>query len=199
MNGTCVLYGVMLRRFILALGLVMLPLAARADSTPAPGASPVQVRNGGTITGRVTTIDYQRNMLGVRCAGPWASRRERHAVDQHSRQGRRLSRVQRSQARSTRADLVQCRRRELRRADHQDALTRELARSVVAVGFDGNRVEDAPLAELRAFAPGAVILFARNTGSADVLGALVRSIARDLAAAAVDCGRSRRRARCTHR
>ncbi len=66
--------------------------------------------------------------------------------------------------------------RELRRADHQDALTLDLARSVIAVGFDGNRVEDAPLAELRAFAPGAVILFGRNTGPADALRALVAEL-----------------------
>lgn len=40
-----------------------------------------------------------------------------------------------------------------------------LARSVFTVGFDGASVEDAPLAELRAFGPGGVILFARNVAA----------------------------------
>jgi hypothetical protein len=69
MSGVCVLYGVMLRRFILALGLVMLPVMAFADPTAAPGNGADQVHNGGTITGRVTTIDYQRSMLGVDAEG----------------------------------------------------------------------------------------------------------------------------------
>jgi hypothetical protein len=69
MSGGCVLYGVMLRRFILALGLVMLPLTALADPTAAPPNGADQVHNGGTITGRVTTIDYQRSMLGVNAPG----------------------------------------------------------------------------------------------------------------------------------
>jgi hypothetical protein len=66
MTGKRVLYGVMQRRLGLALGLVMLPAAALA--TPTPGlapAAPDQVRNGGTINGRVTTVDYQGGMLGV--------------------------------------------------------------------------------------------------------------------------------------
>jgi hypothetical protein len=41
----------------------MLPLAVFAAPSPSP--SPNQVRNGGTIEGRVATIDYQRSMLGV--------------------------------------------------------------------------------------------------------------------------------------
>jgi hypothetical protein len=59
----------MLRRFILAFGLVMLPLAALADPSPAPGNGADQVHNGGTITGRLTSIDYQRSMLGVDAPG----------------------------------------------------------------------------------------------------------------------------------
>ena len=60
MTGKRVLYGVMLRRFILALGLVMLPVMAFADPTAAPGNGADQV-----INGRVTTVDYQGGMLGV--------------------------------------------------------------------------------------------------------------------------------------
>jgi len=51
-----------------------------------------------------------------------------------------------------------------------------LARSVFCVGFAGARIAQAPLAELRAFAPGGVIVFARNVGSPaevrELLGAL---------------------------
>jgi len=42
----------------------MLPLAATAAPT-APPAAPEQVHNGGTITGKIVAIDYQRNTLGV--------------------------------------------------------------------------------------------------------------------------------------
>jgi hypothetical protein len=61
----------------MALGLVLLPLAAAAAPSPSPSpspssspsasasATPSQVRNGGTIEGRVASIDYQRNILGV--------------------------------------------------------------------------------------------------------------------------------------
>jgi len=51
-----------------------------------------------------------------------------------------------------------------------------LARGIIGVGFDGRTVEAAPLDELRAFAPGAIILFARNAGSADELRALVAAL-----------------------
>jgi beta-N-acetylhexosaminidase len=54
--------------------------------------------------------------------------------------------------------------------------TAELARSIIAVGFDGNCAEDAPLDELRAFAPGAVVLFGRNAGAPDALRALVAAV-----------------------
>jgi hypothetical protein len=47
----------------------MLPLAALAEPSPAPSDSADQVHDGGTITGRVTTIDYQRSMLGVDAPG----------------------------------------------------------------------------------------------------------------------------------
>jgi beta-N-acetylhexosaminidase len=40
-----------------------------------------------------------------------------------------------------------------------------LARSVMCVGFSGACAADAPLDELRAFGPGAVIVFARNVGT----------------------------------
>ena len=65
MNAASVLYGVMLRRFVLALGLVMVPLAAMAGPTPGSVPPPDQVHNGGTIDGKVTTIDYQRSVLGI--------------------------------------------------------------------------------------------------------------------------------------
>lgn len=51
-----------------------------------------------------------------------------------------------------------------------------LARSVIAVGFDGNCAGDAPLEELRAFAPGAVVLFGRNAGTFDALKTLVAEL-----------------------
>jgi hypothetical protein len=47
----------------------MLPLTVLADPTAAPGNSAGQVQHGGTIDGRVTTIDYQRSMLGVDAPG----------------------------------------------------------------------------------------------------------------------------------
>ena len=51
-----------------------------------------------------------------------------------------------------------------------------LARGVIAVGFTGARVDDAPLDMLRAFDPGGITLFARNVGTTgelrELLGAL---------------------------
>jgi hypothetical protein len=47
----------------------MLPLTALADPTAVPGTSAGQVHNGGTINGRLTTIDYQRSMIGVDAPG----------------------------------------------------------------------------------------------------------------------------------
>jgi beta-N-acetylhexosaminidase len=52
----------------------------------------------------------------------------------------------------------------------------QLARSVIAVGFDGNTVSDAPLDALRAFAPGAITLFARNVGTTGALRTLVAEL-----------------------
>ena len=71
MKSARVVYGVMLRRLILALGFVVLPLAAVAAPTSPPSApaDTDQAHNGGTIDGKVTMIDYQRSMLGVD-AGP---------------------------------------------------------------------------------------------------------------------------------
>jgi beta-N-acetylhexosaminidase len=51
-----------------------------------------------------------------------------------------------------------------------------LARSVFAVGFPGRTVAEAPLEELRAFGPGAVVLFARNVGTPEELTALVAAL-----------------------
>ena len=55
----------MSRRLLLALGLVLLPLAALAAPTPDPSAPAGQVHDGGTIDGKITAIDYQRSELGV--------------------------------------------------------------------------------------------------------------------------------------
>jgi hypothetical protein len=45
----------------------MLPAAAMAapSPSPTPSAGPDQVRNGGTIDGRLTMVDYQGGTLGV--------------------------------------------------------------------------------------------------------------------------------------
>lgn len=51
-----------------------------------------------------------------------------------------------------------------------------LARGVIAVGFDGADVDAAPLAALRAFAPGGVTLFARNVGTTEALTALIAAL-----------------------
>ena len=51
-----------------------------------------------------------------------------------------------------------------------------LARSIIAVGFDGATSGAAPLAELRAFGPGAVTLFGRNAGSADAFRELIADL-----------------------
>ena len=63
-----VLTGVMLRRIILALGVAALPVAAMSAPSPGPSAAPSAsgaARDGGSFTGRVTSVDYARNMLGV--------------------------------------------------------------------------------------------------------------------------------------
>ena len=51
-----------------------------------------------------------------------------------------------------------------------------LARGVIGVGFTGTTAQDAPLAALRAFQPGALILFARNAGTAAELRELVAAL-----------------------
>jgi beta-N-acetylhexosaminidase len=55
-------------------------------------------------------------------------------------------------------------------------MTASVAAELVAVGFDGATAGDAPLAELAAFAPGAIVLFGRNVGAAADLGALVTAL-----------------------
>lgn len=54
--------------------------------------------------------------------------------------------------------------------------TAALARSIMAVGFDGNCPNDAPLAELHAFAPGAIVLFGRNVDTHDALRELIGAL-----------------------
>ena len=56
-----------------------------------------------------------------------------------------------------------------------------LARGVIGVGFTGITPDSAPLDALRAFGPGALILFARNVGTTDELRELVGAL-RDTAA-----------------
>lgn len=51
-----------------------------------------------------------------------------------------------------------------------------LARSVFAVGFGGATAAAAPLAALRDFGPGAVVLFARNVGTEGQLRALIAEL-----------------------
>ncbi|HTW83275.1 MAG TPA: glycoside hydrolase family 3 N-terminal domain-containing protein [Candidatus Sulfotelmatobacter sp.] len=51
-----------------------------------------------------------------------------------------------------------------------------LARGTLAVGFAGANVADAPLGELRALAPGAITLFARNAGDGTELPALIAAL-----------------------
>ena len=51
-----------------------------------------------------------------------------------------------------------------------------LARGVIGVGWTGATAREAPLDALRAFAPGALILFARNVGTSDELRDLVAAL-----------------------
>lgn len=52
----------------------------------------------------------------------------------------------------------------------------DCARAAIGVGFSGARAADAPLDALRAFGPGAVILFARNVGTPHELCELVAAL-----------------------
>ncbi|MEA2787538.1 MAG: beta-N-acetylhexosaminidase [Candidatus Eremiobacteraeota bacterium] len=58
-----------------------------------------------------------------------------------------------------------------------------LARGVIGVGFTGATAPSAPLDALRTFSPGAIILFARNAGTAEELRELVAAL-RDVASPA---------------
>jgi hypothetical protein len=61
-----VLIGVMLRRFLLAIGVAALPLAVAAAPSPVPSAPPSgTVHDGGQFVGRITSVDYQQNTLAV--------------------------------------------------------------------------------------------------------------------------------------
>ncbi|MFN2461327.1 MAG: beta-N-acetylhexosaminidase [Candidatus Velthaea sp.] len=53
---------------------------------------------------------------------------------------------------------------------------RALARSVMCVGFEGSAAGTAPLEELRAFAPGGIVLFARNAAGDGDLRALIAAL-----------------------
>jgi hypothetical protein len=68
MTAGRVIYGVMLRRCVLVLGLAMSPLSAAAapSASPFPVSAPAaQVHDGGAITGKITAIDYQLSVLAV--------------------------------------------------------------------------------------------------------------------------------------
>jgi hypothetical protein len=52
----------MLARILLALGVALVPVAAAAQPSPPP---PAEARNGGTLDGRITAVDYQRGVLGI--------------------------------------------------------------------------------------------------------------------------------------
>jgi hypothetical protein len=57
---------VMIPRLVLALALGLSPWPALAAPTPGPASAPAgEVHNGGTIDGRLTTVDYQRSVIGV--------------------------------------------------------------------------------------------------------------------------------------
>lgn len=53
---------------------------------------------------------------------------------------------------------------------------RTRVRRCFAVGFDGATVDDAPLDALRAFAPGTIVLFARNVGTLEALRELIAAL-----------------------
>ncbi len=55
-------------------------------------------------------------------------------------------------------------------------MTPAAAAELVAVGFDGSTVADAPIADLTRVAPGAIVLFGRNVGSPDDLRKLVGAL-----------------------
>lgn len=66
----CVVYDVKPSRLVLLLGLAALPAAALAAPSPAPVPSPSdQVRDGGTLDAKITTVDFQRNEIGVDARG----------------------------------------------------------------------------------------------------------------------------------
>jgi beta-N-acetylhexosaminidase len=51
-----------------------------------------------------------------------------------------------------------------------------LARGVIGIGFTGATAQTAPVDALRAFSPGALILFARNVGTSDELRELIAAL-----------------------
>lgn len=56
-------------RLLVVLGLIALPLAGQAATTSPPPADQVsRPRDGGLIDGQVTSVDYQRSVMGVRTA-----------------------------------------------------------------------------------------------------------------------------------
>ena len=55
-------------------------------------------------------------------------------------------------------------------------MTPAAAAELIAVGFDGRTADEAPLGALAAFAPGAIVLFARNVGTPPELHGLVSAL-----------------------
>jgi len=62
------------------------------------------------------------------------------------------------------------------RSANDDVDPEQLARGIFAVGFDGADAPNAPLTQLRSFAPGALIVFGRNVAAPEALGPLVAEL-----------------------
>jgi hypothetical protein len=49
--------------------LFLAPQAAVAGPTPAPGTRSVEAHNGGVVSGTITSVDYQRSIIGLEVIG----------------------------------------------------------------------------------------------------------------------------------
>jgi hypothetical protein len=55
----------MVQRLALALGMALLPLVAAAAPSPSPAPPAESAHDGGTINGRISSVDYQGSTLAV--------------------------------------------------------------------------------------------------------------------------------------